>query len=186
MMKISKFGLCLVGALAMSGFAQSEWSGKDLNISFRDKRIDGFNFSNAKAVKNVTDFQRVAGEKPNFKGANLSGVSFQNAVISEANFNNAVLKGVVISGADIRSSDFKGADMEEANLYRATLLDSQFPQTNLKNARLDMMKVSEETGQRRLQQVGPDHGVCQRSGPYPCRLLQGKPYQRQLCPFLDG
>ena len=112
MMKISKFGLCLVGALAMSGFAQGDYSGKDLNISFRDKRIDGFNFSNAKAVKNVTDFQRAAGEKPNFKGADLSGVSFQNAVISEANFNNAVLKGVVISGADIRGSSFEGADME--------------------------------------------------------------------------
>ena len=29
MMKISKFGLCLVGALAMSGFAQGDYSGKN-------------------------------------------------------------------------------------------------------------------------------------------------------------
>ena len=84
MKKISKLGVCLVGALAISGFAQ-DYSGQDLNMSFRDKRIDGFDFSDAKAKKNVTDFQRSAGEKPNFQGAQLPEVSFRNAVISEAN-----------------------------------------------------------------------------------------------------
>jgi len=44
MKKISKLGVCLVGALAISGFAQ-DYSGQDLNMSFRDKRIDGFDFS---------------------------------------------------------------------------------------------------------------------------------------------
>jgi hypothetical protein len=114
-------------------------------MSFRDKRIDGFDFSDAKAKKNVTDFQRSAGEKPNFQGAQLPEVSFRNAVISEANFKNANLKKVTISGADIRNSNFKGADMEEADLYRATLLGSQFPNVNFKNARLDAMKVADET-----------------------------------------
>ena len=143
MMKASKFGLCLLSALAISSFAQDNWNGKNLNVSFRDKRIDGFDFRDSKAVKNVTDFQRAAGEGPRFDGADLHEVSFQNAVISGANFKNANLVKATISGADIRSSSFKGADMEGANLYRATLLDSEFPSTNLKNARLDAMKVSD-------------------------------------------
>ena len=62
MKKISKLGVCLIGALAISSFAQ-DYAGQDLNTSFRDKRIDGFNFSDAKAKKGVTDFQRSAGEK---------------------------------------------------------------------------------------------------------------------------
>ena len=143
MMKASKFGLCHLSALAISSFAQDNWNGKDLNVSFRDKRIDGFDFRDARAVKNVTDFQRAAGEGPRFDGADLHEVSFQNAVISGANFKNANLTKATISGADIRSSSFKGANMEGANLYRATLLDSEFPSTNLKSARLDAMKVSD-------------------------------------------
>ena len=181
MKKISKFGVCLIGALTIGGFAQ-DYSGKGLNTSFRDKRIDGYDFSDAKAKKGVTDFQRSAGEKPSFQGAKLEGVSFQNAVISEANFKEADLRKVTISGADIRNSNFKGANMEEANLYRATLLDSQFPKTNLKNARLDMMKVSEETDfsksdmtmasphQRELRQSGSFPGQLQR-----CRIPEREP-----------
>ena len=57
MMKVSKLGLGLVCAMTLSAFAQqTNWSGKDLNVSFRDKRIDDFDFSKAKAVKHVTDF----------------------------------------------------------------------------------------------------------------------------------
>ena len=95
MKKISKLGVCLIGALAISSFAQ-DYAGQDLNTSFRDKRIDGFNFSDAKAKKGVTDFQRSAGEQPNFKGAQLPEVSFRNAVINEANFKDANLKKVTI------------------------------------------------------------------------------------------
>ena len=112
MKMISKLSVCLISALTIGSFAQ-DYSGQDLNTSFRDKRIDGFDFSNAKAKKGVTDFQRSAGEAPKFQGAQLEGVSFQNAVISEANFKDANLKKVVISGADIRNSNFKGANMEE-------------------------------------------------------------------------
>lgn len=66
MKRVSKFGLCLVSALALNVFAQDNWAGKDLNVSFSNKRIDGFNFSKAKAVKNTTDFRRATGEGPNF------------------------------------------------------------------------------------------------------------------------
>ena len=143
MKRVSKFGLCLVSALALNVFAQDNWAGKDLNVSFSNKRIDNFNFKNAKAVAHTTDFRRATGENPDFTGANLNEVSFQNAVISNASFENASLVKATISGADIRGSSFEGANMQEANLYRATLLDSQFPKANLKNARLDAMKVSD-------------------------------------------
>ena len=143
--KTSKVGLFLIGALACASFAQEagDYRGKELKTSFRDKRIDGFRFDNAKAVEGQTDFQRSAGDAPSFRGATLSGVSFQNAVISNPDFRKADLKKVTISGADIRGANFEGANMEEANLYRATLLDCAFPKTNLKNARLDAMKVSD-------------------------------------------
>ena len=143
MKSVSKFGLCLLSALALNVYAQDNWAGKDLNVSFSNKRIDGFNFKNAKAVAHTTDFRRATGESPNFQGAKLNEVSFQNAVISGANFEGADLTKATISGADIRSSSFEGANMEEANLYRATLLDSNFPKVNFKNARLDAMKVSD-------------------------------------------
>ena len=127
MKSVSKFGLCLLSALALNVYAQDNWAGKDLNVSFSNKRIDGFNFKNAKAVAHTTDFRRATGEGPTFQGAKLNEVSFQNAVISGANFEGADLTKATISGADIRSSSFDGANMEEANLYRATLLDSNFP-----------------------------------------------------------
>ena len=130
MKNVYKFGLCLLGALALNVSAQ-DFRGKELNTSFRDKRIDNYQFQKARAVKGVTDFQRSAGESPDFEGANLPEVSFRNAVISGANFEGANLKGATISGADIRSASFEGANLEGANLYRATLLDSKFPKANL-------------------------------------------------------
>jgi hypothetical protein len=39
MKMISKFGVFLIGALTIGGFAQ-DYSGQDLNTSFREKRID--------------------------------------------------------------------------------------------------------------------------------------------------
>ena len=106
MKNVYKFGLCLLSALALNVSAQ-DFRGKDLNTSFRDKRIDNYQFQKARAIKGVTDFQRSAGESPNFEEANLPEVSFRNAVISGANFEKANLKGATISGADIRSANFK-------------------------------------------------------------------------------
>ena len=64
MKNVYKFGLCLLGALALNVSAQ-DFRGKDLNTSFRDKRIDNYQFQKARAVKGVTDFQRSAGDAPN-------------------------------------------------------------------------------------------------------------------------
>ena len=128
---VYKFGICLLSALALSVSAQ-DFRGKDLNTSFRDKRIDNYQFQKARAIKGVTDFQRSAGESPDFEGASLPGVSFRNAVISKANFESANLQGAIISGADIRSASFEGANLEGADLYRATLLDSKFPKARKK------------------------------------------------------
>ena len=77
MKNVYKFGLCLLGALALNVSAQ-DFRGKDLNTSFRDKRIDNFQFQKARAIKGVTDFQRSAGDSPDFEGANLAEVSFRN------------------------------------------------------------------------------------------------------------
>ena len=51
--KSSKVGLFLVGALACASFAQDagDYRGKELRTSFRDKRIDGFNFENVEKAE---------------------------------------------------------------------------------------------------------------------------------------
>ena len=143
----SKFGVLLFATLTASAFAQqTDWSGKNIDVSLRDKRIDGFNFENAKAVKNVTNFQRAnATDQPvSFRGADLREVGFQNAVMNNPDFREANLENAILSGADLRGSDFKEANLKGANLYRATLLDSRFPKANRENARLDAMKVSDQ------------------------------------------
>ena len=57
MKNVYKFGLCLLSALALNVSAQ-DFRGKDLNTSFRDKKISDYQFQKSRAVKGVTDFQR--------------------------------------------------------------------------------------------------------------------------------
>ena len=143
----SKFGVLLLASMATGAFAQqTDWSNKDINVSFRSKNIDGFNFKNAKAVKNVTDFNgsNATHSPVSFREAKLQEVHFQNSVMNDPDFRDANLDKAILSGADLRGANFKGASLKEANLYRATLLDSKFPKSNLENARLDAMKVSDQ------------------------------------------
>ena len=98
----SKFGVLLLASMTAGAFAQqTDWSGKDINVSFRSKNIDGFNFENAKAVKNVTDFtgSNATHEPVNFRGSDLRGVKFQNSVMNNPDFREANLEGAIISGA---------------------------------------------------------------------------------------
>ena len=63
---IFKLSFLLITVMVFTSFAQegTDWRNQDIKMSFRDKRIDGYRFDNARAVKNVTDFQRSTGEKP--------------------------------------------------------------------------------------------------------------------------
>ncbi len=99
------------------------------NVDFSQCFINGGDFTNSK-LKNAI-FENVQGfsglgdkliwEMPgyaavNFKGADLEGASFQNAVLTGALFKGANLKKVNFKGAYLENAVFLKEDLEEINL----------------------------------------------------------------------
>jgi uncharacterized protein YjbI with pentapeptide repeats len=114
----------------------ADWRNQEIKTSFRNKGIDGFDFS--KSIAPNADFQASSGVGPKFVGADLKGARFNNAMLETPDFEDANLEGAILSSADMRGANFAGANLDGAQIYRATLLNSEsaLKSTNFEGASL--------------------------------------------------
>ncbi|AFY58553.1 putative low-complexity protein [Rivularia sp. PCC 7116] len=71
-----------------------------------------------------------------FRGANLQGTEFSDAILNAANFSGADLQGAKFDCADAEAANFTGANLEGATFYESNLEGALMVNANLKNAEL--------------------------------------------------
>lgn len=107
-------------------------------------------------VMEIIDYYSAVGGRPNFRGANLSGlnliglnlkradmsganldgVDFFYAMLSHANFQGASMRHTNLQTAILMQANLRKADLQHANLTYANLVGSNLSETNLSNADL--------------------------------------------------
>ena len=98
-------------------------------------------------------------------GGKLTGTRFVLANLNGASFIEADLRNASFRGANLSRANFQGADMCGADLDRATLVETIFADTNLRDARVD-----------HCEHLGPssiDHRTLTRSRSLTLPFLRG-------------
>ncbi|MBT5029293.1 MAG: toll/interleukin-1 receptor domain-containing protein [Nitrospinaceae bacterium] len=113
--------------------------------------------------------------RPDFTGANFTGVNFAGS-----NFTGVTFAEVDLSGANLSKTDLSGADLSWAHLNFAKLLGTNLNETNLENAVIHEtvftdVNLSNTKGLNKLRPLGPsivDHRTLIQSENLPDKFLR--------------
>ena len=87
-------------------------------------------------VKEAVAAARAKGHRPDFCGADLSGLNLSFMDLHNADFRDADLSNAILHGVNLSGSDMTGARMPRADLRRADMSDAKLCYVNLRGAYL--------------------------------------------------
>ena len=95
-------------------------------------------------VEQIIKSAQREGEKPNFKGADLSSTNLREVNLSEADLSGANLSEANLSEASLRGTNFHQANLENANFSKADIREANFSEANLSGVSLRKVNFSKK------------------------------------------